>query len=504
MLNMNQPFVFRKNVVRTAILAAVGLASTQAGAVVNVAGPTAIKFAKELPITATTTLALTNAGQALDLAMPGIASYAPSNTVPLWIKLHLSNGAKFTTAPSLVCSGAGSGAGATSFTSQITFGGTLNSDVTFRITASNEASAGATISGASAACSATINGITVSGALADVNVSATYEYTNGAVAAVSGISGAYITFLRGFSAVSTEATGNLVVDAINGSTRFSAGGAAASSATGVLGSVHTTAVGGVFSANGAGLISAGDVFTAATLTVNGPAIAAANGANVGSGVYLSNTSDCGSKTWTPSDSAASSVTFNVQTALLTQLSASSGLIICANVSGNASQILTGQITATLSAGTGVANVTADLSAASNNIESITQNGTTKNAYFINASTSTNKTSVIRIVNTGGTSGTIRATAYKMGDGGTGTGLAFVPTASAVAAGTANSVIATLAPNESISLTSAQLEGLMGYVPAAASEKYRVLFSTSLAGFKVLSYTRDVLTGNLTLSQNQDD
>lgn len=483
----------RNLVLKAAVAAALGVVAGQAGAVVTVASsPTAVKFAKELAITSTTTLALSNAANALDVSLPGVGSLDATSSAPLYLKLALSNGAKFTANPSVSCSAADASAGnaATAYTGAVTFGGAGQSNVTFTIFTANQVGTSAAImSGGAAACVVTVNGVTVSGSLTDVNMSATYEYTNGAAATVSGVSGAYITFARGYSAGATEAAGNLVVDAINGGTRFSAGGAAISSATALLGTVTAMSVAGVFAADGSSLLSASDVVATATLTVSGPAIAAAL-VNGSSGVYLSTATNCTANAAVAADSGASSVTFNISTGggLVTALSAGT-LSVCANVSGNVSTITTGQITAALTVKTGVTNVTADLSAASSNIENITQNGTTMNAYFINASTSTNKTSVVRIINTNSTSASIRATAYSE----TGTVL-----------GTASSLLGTAAANSMLTLTSADLESKLGFTPAAATTKYRVVIFGNVSGFKVINFVKDVATGNLALGQQQDN
>lgn len=481
----------RNLILRAAVLASLGAVAGQANAQVDLTSPTAVKFASELPITSTTTLALTNAGSALNLRVPTVSGLSPSATKPMYLKVFLSNGAKFTAAPTLSCSGATAGGDATSYSGGVTFGGANNSNVTFTVVATDGvggSGASAYMTGASG-CVVVAN-VTVSGSLSPVNVSATFEYTNGAVSTVSGLSGAYITFARGFSAaVSANTASNLTVDAINGATRFTAGGPAITSASAILGYVQAIGNGTAFSANGAATISAGDVMTAATLTVAGNAIGAAIAANGSSGVFLSNLSSCGSVDVVVANSAASSVTFNITAANLTQLSAVSGLTVCANMSGNASQVTTGQLTATLSGATGVSNVTVDLSAGSSNLVNVNQNGSSMNAYFINASTSTNKTSVVRIVNNNSKTANIKATAYAE-DG--------------TVLGTASASVGSAAANSMLSLTSADLETKLGFTPAATTTKYRVLFTGDVSGFKVVNFIKDVATGNLTLGQQQDN
>ena len=116
-----------------------------------------------------------------------------------------------------------------------------------------------------------------------------------------------------------------------------------------------------------------------------------------------------------------------------------------------------------------------------------QSSSAKYALFVNASTSTNKTSVIRIINTTSSSGTLTATAYDE----LGTRL-----------GTANAYLGSFAANQTLTFTSAQVEAAMGFTPSAPTVKYSVYFSANVASFEIINYTRDNTTGNLTLSQSQ--
>lgn len=485
------------NILRAAIASALGVVAGQAVAVVDhsVSPATGItKFANEIP---TNTLAVGNTGSNLELKIAAPAGYAidAAGSNPFFVKIQLTAGSVFKGTPRVVCS-ANTG-GATAVTGAITVGGANDSAVTFNVIKAGDT---ATLSGFCTISAHTGIGV-VSGTSRNVNFSATVEYKNGLTNVVSGMSGSYITFVNGFTATITSA-GAIVVDATSGSDNFSAGSAAITSALASAGLVRFAPTGtSAATAGGAANVVLGEVLGAnsGSVTVSGPSLAAALATNGVSGVFLdANTADnCATKTYTVGSTAAGSVTF---TGISTAALETSGVVVCLNVSGAATQIQTGALTATIGGGL-LTNVTMSFAAATGSLSTLTQNGTTRNAYFVNASTSTAKTSIIRIVNTGGNSGTIRATAYVVGDGAMVGG---VPVASSAAAGTANATIATLAPNESISLTSADLETLLGYAPAAATTKYRVVFSAGLAGFKVLNYTRDVATGAIALSQAQDD
>jgi hypothetical protein len=114
---------------------------------------------------------------------------------------------------------------------------------------------------------------------------------------------------------------------------------------------------------------------------------------------------------------------------------------------------------------------------------------TRHALFVNPSTSTNKTSVLRLINLSGSSGSISATAYN--EAGTQLGLA-------------GSAVGTLGSQQMLSLTSAQLESAIGFVPSSPTSKYRIVFSGNLNSFEVVNFIKDVATGNLTLGQDQID
>ncbi len=115
--------------------------------------------------------------------------------------------------------------------------------------------------------------------------------------------------------------------------------------------------------------------------------------------------------------------------------------------------------------------------------------TIRNALFINASTSDNKTSVLRLINTSNQSGAITATAYNEAGS---------------TVGTSNVVIGTPAARQMLTFTSAQLEAAIGYTPSSSTAKYRIVFAGNLSSFEVINFIKDVASGNLTLGQAQVD
>ena len=108
---------------------------------------------------------------------------------------------------------------------------------------------------------------------------------------------------------------------------------------------------------------------------------------------------------------------------------------------------------------------------------------------MNASTSLNKTSVLRLINPGDQSGDVSATAYDEAG-------AFV--------GAMNTKLGTLAEQQMLTFSSAQLESMIGYTPSSPTAKYRVAFSSDLPSFDVVNTIVDVATGSVTLGQAQVD
>lgn len=491
-------------VLQAALAACFATAAGQSAAVVNIpAGTGAVRVTNSL--VSTTTGIDGAATLSLNVLAAPPAGIAPTTSNPVYLKLNLSNGAKFASVPSISCSASSAGEGTagalTAVTGAIQAGGLNFNNVTFALTAQNGgAQSGVFVVGASGSglCSATITALTISG-LNNVAVSATFEYTNGLVQASSNATNNYVTFVDSFAATYSASTGTAVVDATSGSDNFVTG-SNLTQGTAILGWLkfdrNTTAANTAVLGNdmdlGAALAAA-----SGSVTISGPALAAMKGSPAGTAsIYLSSAAACGAVVVDGAFDATgtNSVTF----AGLTTGNITGGLYVCGTVTSGTQQILTGQITGQFG-GTALSNVTISFPAAGN-LQNIGQNGTTMNAYLVNASTSASKTSVIRIVNTGGNEGTVRATAYLVDDS---SGTSTTAALTGVPVGTANSTIATLKANESVNLTSAVLENLLAYTPTKATDKYRVVFSAGLAAFKVLNYTKDV-SGAITLSQAQDN
>ncbi len=478
----------QNHILRAAVAGCFSLAAGQALAVVNISGTTATgvtKFAKEIPSNTTT---LVNAGNALDLKVAVPTGYVPTSANPLFVKLNLTNGARFVANPTLLC---GTAAAAGGVSGSLTLGGTTTSFAVFQLE-----SGAAVLSGT---CSAGMGNMTISG-LNTVSVSATQEYKNGLTNVVSGNSNSYITFVRGVSANINSADGNVVVDATSGSDAFTTTSNRGVTSLATLGTVsfgatNLTAADAAGVQTSAGSVSAASVLTTASITVNGPAIAAALAANGNSGMFLdAAASACTTKSYTVSASATNSVTFN--NVALADLSA--GVNVCINVSGGTTVITTGQFTASVG-GVAVTNVTVDFSAGSDKMETVTANGTVKNAYMINASTSAAKTSVLRIINTGVVAATFTASAFAV-DVGVADG---VPVTGSTL-GASNSVLGAIAAGGSLSLTSAQIEQKLGFTPSSGFSKYRLVISAGTDAMTVLNFTRDIATGAITLTQSQTD
>lgn len=460
-------------VLRAAVAACFGAVAGQAAAVLNlsVTPVTGInKIAKEIPTSTTT---LVNAANQLDIKVKVPESYSVSSATPVYVKLNLTSGASFVANPtSFRC---GTAAAANSLSGILQMGGAGTGYVVYGIETG-------VISGT---CSATLGNLSISG-LNNIDVSATIEYKNGLSNVVSGVNSNYVTYVTGMVATVGPADGDVIVDATTGSLHLSTASNRGSTGLATLGQARYRQVG--TSAASAGLannVSAADVISTATVTVNGPAIAAALAANGTSGIFLDAASSaCTTKSYTIGTTAANSVTFT--NVALTDISA--GVTVCLNVSGSTTTISTGQMTATIG-GTQQTSVTADFSTTSNALETLTSNGITKNVYFVNASTSPNKTTVLYVVNSGTNAGTLTANAYN--EAGT-------------LIGTANISLGAIAIGQTLTFTSAQLETAIGISSLAPTEKYRVVISAGLTALNILNYSKDVASGSLTLAQAHDN
>ncbi len=471
------------NILRAAVAMCFGAMVGQAHAVLDLTPSTptgTIKVAKE---NASNVLLVTAVGQSTDIKVAVPTGYAVTAANPLYVKLNLTGGASFVANPTLGC---GTAAVANAAAGTLQLGGAGTSFAVYTI-----ASTDTTVSGT---CTAAVGNITLAAGQATVGLSATVEYKNGLNNTVTGVLANYVTFTRGMTATVNSAAGSVVVDATSGSDNFDPSTSNKGASLALLGDVQWTQIGSsAADLTNAANVSAGDVITTAFVTVSGPAIAAALAANGNSGVFLQAglAAACTTRSYTVSASATNSVTFN--NVSLTDISA--GVSVCLNVSGGTTVIGVGQMTATVS-GTAKSSVTADFSATTGNaLETLTSNGTTLNAYMVNASTSAAKTSILRLINTGAVSATFTATAYAEDLGvADGNPVAFTTL------GTANSTLGTVAAGGALNLTSAQLESKLGFTPSATGSKYRVVISAGTNSATILNYTKDTATGAIVLSQ----
>jgi len=119
----------------------------------------------------------------------------------------------------------------------------------------------------------------------------------------------------------------------------------------------------------------------------------------------------------------------------------------------------------------------------------TASTSTRNALFVSASTSGNKTTVLRAINIGNQSGTLTAKAYDEAGN---------------PVGVANASLGAISARQMLAFTSAQLEAAIGYVPVAPTAKYRIVIDSNLPSFELINFIKDIASGNLTLGQNQVD
>ncbi len=112
---------------------------------------------------------------------------------------------------------------------------------------------------------------------------------------------------------------------------------------------------------------------------------------------------------------------------------------------------------------------------------------TRDVLQVLASTDSTKTTVLRIVNPNSSAGIVSATAYS-------------ETGSMVGSG----MLGMLGANQILTLSSSQIETLLGYSPASANARYRLVLNANLPSFEILVNVKVIATGNLYLAQAQTE
>ena len=468
---------FKTRILCAAVTACFGLAAQQAGAATTV----------DLTTGATSTpLNLPNEnisgqGIAAGSVLVQLSTVPGLNvgTAPLTVRFDLTNGVKFNSTPTLGCDNLASGASA--LVGAVVVGGNATNSVTFNVT-SGATNASATMT-TTAMCYLSAAYVTT-GNITNKGVSATYSYSIGGVTTQASSTGNFITFSKSLGTTFSPG-GTVTVDATKGGTKFVTAGtvSAVSLTTAALGSFSFGSAGSALS--GTTHLSAATVLSTASVTFTGPSLAAGF-SSVSGDIYLVSGADCTTNAIQSYNSrSGNSVTFNNFASLS---SWDNGPTLCMTVNGS-TQITTGAITGVLTA-TPITGYAVDTSAAANAMTKLGTNGSTMNAFFINASNSTSKTSVIRIIDQSGyDSGTLTGTAYAE---------------SGAVLGTANTSLGTVKNNGMLTLTSANIESLLGITGLAPTAKYRLVISSDMNNFKVINYIQDVGTGAIHLAQQQDN
>lgn len=457
-----------------AVLACFGVAAQQAMATTTVdissgGTNTPLKIANEK--TAPGTVAKGLANITVD-AFSGLNTTA----APMTVRFDLIGGAKFSAAPSLYCKNT---VGVTANGISTIVGGASNNNVTFQVKAP-----GNTALAATATC--TLSGaFALSGVTPNKTVSATLSYSIGGTTTSHARSGGFVTFTKSVAA-KFAAGGTVKVDATKSAQKFVSANSAVL-LTAALGTITISAAAiPTAGAATAPNLSAGNTLTTAQITVTGPSLAAGFTSVSGQVFLVTATQSChgGAGLITYSTKSGNSVTFKS----VPLKDFKGGLKLCMSVNGKTA-ITTGSVTGSLTT-TNATGFSVDTTASSYALTTVGTNGSSMNAYFINASNSTSKTSVIRIINTAGyTSTTLTATAYA--EGGT-------------VLGTAGASLGTVPANGMLTLTSAAIESKLGITGLAPTAKYRLVISSDMTSFKVVNFIQDVGTGAIHLAQQQDN
>jgi len=418
----------QKSVLKLSIVAALSAGADSALAALDLTATTKtpVYFAKEIPVA--TTLSLANAAAVVPLAtgvdvttMPltiklaSIPSYAINTSNTFFVKLSLTNGAKFsaaTTGTVGYCNTAVANAG-TDLSSgtplSISLGaGTNNVTLNAAPPAGNSAVLASTT--AFSTCFVQFSAITVSGN-GDVNISADVLYTDASVQQTKSVSATFISFKRGNEVSVSGAGANAVIDVTTGSKLLATAGVdkaavKVSTKTALVGFITyataTTAAlntgGSAFS--GAGFVAGGSLTTGVySVTISGPTVANAKSA------YVSDTATCATTIAASATPASASVTVSGVSAG----GISGGVFACLGFDGT-TPISDGQITlsvANLGAESTLANP--DFTTTSSNSYKFTKNGAAVKINFL-----TNPTgfqSFVRFTNPTSTNGNIFIDVY---------------------------------------------------------------------------------------------
>lgn len=463
-----------KKLMALAIGAAFGIAAQGAHAAITVSGAAAglNNFAKEL---ANDEVTLTNAGSNLDASAP-ITSFGPSAAQQLIITVSLDNGAKFAVLPSAVCDATTGGVTTFPVSATWNLGGAGTSTASFSLNSAainTQLGSAASISGNCVVAATSYTNVT--GNVSPISMTVGYQY--GSLGS-STQAGTLITFGKGVSASTT--VGSNVAEVTSSFTTFTA--ASSSTTTANIGTINWNANGAAsaYLANGTTVISPASAIGTATITLTGPALAAARSA---SGIYLvSAAAGCATGTVLFSAAtAASPVTFNV-----TPTDAANGVTVCMTVSGAAipADTITASITATGVAGTVSLLRKPDVSLSSSTVGTITRNGASATVMNLPRAADGTDTGSLRIYNTSSLAGPVTATIYSQGTtAGASSGALLV---------TGCQLTSSLGGNQALTMSSSQLEAAAalcsGWV-TPTSGRYRIEVAGAFPSMKVQAFSR---------------
>ncbi|MDD2814221.1 MAG: hypothetical protein PHP00_00560 [Thiotrichaceae bacterium] len=373
----------------------------------------ALVYAKELPTT-TTALKIAAGDQGIVSLLPAGVKVSPTN--PVFVKINLSNGAKFGTSTltglKFMCKNSADGAGVYSVSASKTVGGAGFINATFQITPVGNTTS-ATLG---SACVLTVSALTISG-LTDKSISALVEYSDAGVNKTLASKGKFITFAQGLQVTYTPEASPKKIDVAKSSKQFISG--VTNSNTAVVGTVKYAVL-----ANNA-RNTAGDALTVASalssvnLIISGPAVGSVHSGTKGiSGVFLTTAGDGGCK---PNTKYTTTYSGSTITFASVPVAALVGTITACIVGNAAAVIADGQITANMTLKSAANSMAPILTSSRNTLALLKKNGSSTKALVIPPSTSTDKV-FVRIYNIGSGTGRVLGTLYSQAGVSLGSGI----------------------------------------------------------------------------------
>lgn len=403
-----------------------------------------------------------------------ITSFGPSEAQQLFVTVSMDNGAKFNATPKVLCDAVTAAAAAVREVSATwNLGGAGASTASFSM---GSAALAAQYTGANISGSCHVTGLTITNVTGNVSpITMTVNYQYGSLS-TSVETGTAVTFAQGVSA--GLIAGSNVAEVTSSFQSFTA----ASSATNIawLGNVKLSlTTTGILAAGAA--IAVADVVTGASITLTGPALAAAKSA---SGIYLTTGTCVAGAVLHSIATATSPVTFTG----VDVVNLAAGVEVCMTVTGASipEDTITASITGNAKVGTVANSRRPNLTLASSTLSTITRNGSSATIMNLprgDEAAAGGDAGFLRIYNTSSLAGPVTATVYSQGT--------TAGSSSGAVVATGCSLTSSLGGNQALVLSSSALDALLTACGATlpTTGRYRIELAGAFPTMKAQAFSR---------------